>query len=125
MVQKIFLIALVGAFGTLARYYMQGWAQQILGSSFPWGTLVVNLIGCFLFGVVWSLAEERVLVNPEIRIVLLVGFLGAFTTFSSFVFETGELLRDTQWKMAALNIVAQNGLGLVCFFLGLFVGRIF
>lgn len=63
--------------------------------------------------------------RPEWRAVLLIGFLGAFTTFSSFVFETAELFRDTQWQMAILNLVGQNVLGLVLFFLGLFLGRIF
>lgn len=123
--QKIFLIALVGALGTLARYFLQGWIQRGLGGSFPWGTLIVNLSGCFLFGLIWAAAEERFLISPEWRTVLLVGFLGALTTFSSFVFETGELLRDTQWRMVIVNVVAQNGLGLISFFLGLFVGRIF
>lgn len=123
--QRILLIACVGAVGTAARYFLQGWVQRALGENFPWGTLAVNVFGCFLFGLIWSMSEERFLINPEWRIILLVGFLGAFTTFSSFVFETGELLRDTQWKMAMANLVAENGLGLIAFFLGLFAGRIF
>ncbi len=123
--QKILLMACAGACGTLARYFLQGWTQQRFGSSFPWGTLFVNVGGCFLFGVIWSIAEERSLISAELRVLLLIGFLGAFTTFSSFVFETSELLRDTQWKMALANFFTQNGLGLVSFFFGLFVGRIF
>jgi CrcB protein len=123
--QKILLIACVGACGTVARYFLQGWIQQLFGPNFPWGTLVVNVAGCFLFGMVWTLAEERFFIGPELRVLLLIGFLGSFTTFSSFVFETAELVRDTQWRMAVVNVLAQNGVGLISFFLGLFVGRIF
>ena len=123
--QKILLLAVMGAVGTLARYFLQGWVQKLLGANFPWGTLVVNLCGCFFFGVIWALAEDRFVIGPQVRVILLVGFMGAFTTFSSFVFETGELLRDTQWGLALLNLLAENGLGLVSFFIGLFVGRIF
>jgi fluoride exporter len=122
---KIALLACAGACGTLARYFLQGWAQRLFGGDLPWGTLVVNSLGCFVFGLIWAIAEERFLIRPEWRTVLLIGFLGAFTTFSSFVFETAELFRDTQWRMAVLNLVGQNVLGLVLFFLGLFLGRIF
>ncbi|MBZ5553884.1 MAG: fluoride efflux transporter CrcB [Acidobacteriia bacterium] len=122
---KIAFLACAGACGTLARYILQGWAQRVFGGEFPWGTLVVNSVGCFAFGLIWAIAEERFLMRPEWRAVLLIGFLGAFTTFSSFVFETAELFRDTQWQMAILNLVGQNVLGLVLFFLGLFLGRIF
>ena len=122
---KIAFLASAGACGTLARYILQGWAQRVFGGEFPWGTLVVNSVGCFAFGLIWAIAEERFLMRPEWRAVLLIGFLGAFTTFSSFVFETAELFRDTQWQMAILNLVGQNVLGLVLFFLGLFLGRIF
>ena len=123
--QKIILIACLGAAGTVARYFVQGWVQRILGGNFPWGTLMVNLLGCFLFGIIWSIAEDRFLIKPEFRIILLVGFLGAFTTFSTFIFESAELLRDTQWHMALLNLVGQNACGLILFFVGLFLGRIF
>ncbi len=125
MMQKIVLLAIMGAVGTLARYFLQGWVQKLLGPNFPWGTLVVNLCGCFMFGIIWALAEEQFVLGPQVRLILLVGFMGAFTTFSSFIFESGELLRDTEWGLAALNLLAENGLGLVSFFAGLMVGRIF
>ena len=122
---KLALLMLTGAVGTLARYGLQGVVQKSAGASFPWGTLAVNLTGCFVFGLIWALAEERLLIRPETRSVILIGFLGSFTTFSSFVFETSELLRDGQWAMAIGNLAAQNILGIAIFFAGLFIGRLF
>jgi CrcB protein len=121
--QKLLALAAAGALGTLSRYALSGAVQRFAGSGFPWGTLVVNSAGCFLFGLVWSFAEKRI-VSPEARVVTLVGFMGAFTTFSSFAFETGELLRDSQHGLALLNITAQNAVGIGLFFAGLFLGRV-
>jgi len=79
----------------------------------------VNGAGCFVFGLVWSLAAERFVIAPETRIVVLLGFLGAFTTFSSFAFETFSLLRDGQVGLATLNVSASIGLGLAAVWLGI------
>jgi CrcB protein len=97
--------------------------QRLSGPTFPTGTLVVNALGCFLFGLVWALAEERLVIRPELRFILLVGFMGAFTTFSTFAFETGNFLRDSQWGLALANVAAQNVLGLACLFAGLAASR--
>ncbi len=121
---KILLLMLAGAVGTLSRYGLQGVVQKATGATFPWGTMAVNLTGCFIFGIIWALAEERLLIRSEIRSVILIGFLGSFTTFSSFVFETTEFLRDSQWWPAVANILAQNILGIIVFFAGLFLGRL-
>lgn len=121
---KIFLIALAGAAGTLARYWIGGLVQRSSGSGFPWGTFAVNMIGCFLFGLVWSLAEERMVISAEARIVILVGFMGGMTTFSSFMFETGSLMRDSQWALAFGNIAIENITGLLLLFLGFAAGRL-
>lgn len=120
---KILLLALAGACGTLARYWLSVAAHVALGRNFPWGTAVVNLTGCLLFGLIWVLADERQFIRAEVRGVLLVGFMGAFTTFSSLIFETSELLRGTQWAYAALNLVGQNLLGFAAFYLGAALGR--
>lgn len=122
LVTKLLLLALAGAAGTLARYGLSGLMQRLSGAAFPFGTLAVNAAGCLLFGFVWALYEGRV-ISPEARVVVLVGFMGAFTTFSSFAFETGELLRDGQLSYAALNIIAQNAIGIAVFFAGLFIGK--
>ena len=116
-------LALAGAVGTLCRYGLQGVVQRLTERPFPIGTLAVNALGCFLFGLVWALAEERLVIRGETRVILLVGFMGAFTTFSTFAFETGAFLRDSQWALAAANIAAQNILGMLCLFAGLLASR--
>jgi CrcB protein len=120
---QLLWIALAGAAGTLCRYWLQDLVQRLGGWTFPAGTLAVNALGSFLFGLIWALAEERLVIRPELRIILLAGFMGAFTTFSTFAFETGAFLRDSQWAMAAVNVAAQNVLGILCLFAGLAVSR--
>lgn len=120
---KIVMLALAGMCGTLARYWLSGAVYDIMGRDFPWGTAAVNLLGCMAFGLIWVMADERQLMRPETRLVILVGFMGAFTTFSSLIFETSELLRGAQWASAALNLVGQNILGFVAFAIGATVGR--
>lgn len=119
---KILLLAFVGGLGTLSRYFLSGFVHRMGGVGFPWGTLAVNLAGCFVFGAVWAMFEAKI-VSSEAKIIILAGFLGAFTTFSSFIFETGELIRNGQILFAGLNIFAQNFFGLIVFYTGLFLGR--
>lgn len=121
---KILLIALAGAFGTLCRYWLSGLAYDLLGRDFPWGTWAVNILGCFLFGLIWILAEERGLMSAQARILILTGFMGAFTTFSTFVFESGGLIHDGQWLRLALNVGGQNIVGFAALYLGTGLGRI-
>lgn len=121
---KILLLALAGTCGTLSRYWLSGAVFGIMGRDFPWGTAAVNLLGCLLFGLIWVMADEREIIHPEMRLVILVGFMGAFTTFSSLIFETGELMRGAQWAKAALNLVGQNLLGFVAFAIGAAIGRV-
>jgi fluoride exporter len=116
--QKLFLIALAGSIGTLARYGLSGLIQNLSGGQFPWGTLSVNIIGCYFFGLTWALAEERLLISGEMRMIILIGFMGAFTTFSTYMFESGELLRDSQWLPAIGNLMANNLVGFLFLFLG-------
>jgi len=125
MLLKVAWIALAGSLGALARYGATGAVQRLLGEEFPWGTLVVNALGCFAFGMVWALAEDRLVISGETRFILLTGFLGAFTTFSTFAFETSDMLRDSQWMLAAANLGGQNLLGLLCVFLGFAASRLF
>ena len=125
MMSRILLLALAGACGTLARYGLGGLVQRLSGQGFPLGTLAVNLLGCFLFGAVWAVAGERGVGSPEARVIVLAGFMGAFTTFSTFAFETGQLIRDSQWLLAAGNVAGQTFAGVLCMFLGLAAGRCF
>ncbi len=121
---KILLIALAGAAGTLCRYWLSGAVYAFAGRDFPWGTWAVNILGSFLFGLVWILSEERGLVSGQARIIILAGFMGAFTTFSTFMFESGEILRDAQWLKLMLNLGGQNVVGFAALFLGTSLGRI-
>jgi CrcB protein len=115
-------LTVMGALGTLCRYWLDGLVMRQTGARFPWGILIVNTLGCFLFGLVYPLAEERLLISGETRFIILTGFMGAFTTFSTFTFQTAEFLRDSQWLYAGLNVVGQLVLGMGCMFAGLAIG---
>lgn len=117
------LVGLFGALGALARYWISTGVYSLLGRDFPWGTAVVNIVGCFGFGLVWVLAEERNLIPFELRFVLLVGFMGSFTTFSTYIFESNDLIQTAQWFKVAMNLLGQNLLGLAALYLGFTFGR--
>lgn len=116
-------LAVMGSVGTLCRYGLDGLVLRCCGERFPWGIFVVNALGCFLFGIVYPLAEERLLISGETRLIILTGFMGSFTTFSTFTFQTAELLRESQWFSAGANIFGQIAVGLACMFIGLAIGR--
>jgi len=124
MIQKLSWLALAGALGTVARYGLAGVVYRLNTGPFPWGTIAVNITGCFLAGFLWTLFEHRWPVTGEVRTAVLVGFLGAFTTFSTLILETGEMLRLAEWMNAAGNITFQNVLGIAALFAGLAIGRI-
>ena len=121
---KWFNLILGGVAGTLARYFLAGAVYQILGTGFPYGTLAVNLIGCFLIGFLAALAEEKFLLGPNARLLLMVGFCGAFTTFSTFIFETSNLMRDGETLRAFVNVLASVIIGFLVFRLGVFLGEV-
>jgi fluoride exporter len=125
MFYKILALAVAGGLGSLSRYGLSGVVQRAFGAEFPWGTFVVNMTGCFVFGVVWAFCQDRLSVSPEVRTVVLVGFMGAFTTFSSYIFETNELLRESLWLKAVGNVLGQNIAGVVCLLIGMAIGRLF
>jgi fluoride exporter len=122
--QKLIVIAIAGAIGTLARYALGGYIQRAFGTGFPWGTVTINLLGCFAFGAVFAAAQERNLISPELRTIILVGFMGAFTTFSTFIAESGQLLADRELLLGFANIALQVIAGLAVFYLGLGLGRV-
>jgi CrcB protein len=121
---KLLSLALAGALGTVSRYLLQGLVHRLAGSSFPWGTFAVNACGCFLTGLLWTLFEHRWPASGQVRTLVLVGFMGAFTTFSSFILETSELMRAAEWLHAAGNLLGQNSLGFVALVAGLALGRL-
>jgi CrcB protein len=101
----VLLVGLGGFIGAILRYWIAGLVQGTTDSGFPVGTLAVNVLGCLVAGAVWSVVEYRQLLNPEIRIFVTIGVLGAFTTFSAFGFETFVLIRDNQYPWAMANVV--------------------
>lgn len=104
--------------GAITRYGVALWIGQRWGRSFPLGTFVINVSGSFLIGLLMSLFTERFMVNPQWRLMLVVGFLGAYTTFSTFEYETGTLLKDGEWLISLLNVVLSVTAGFVALKLG-------
>ena len=116
---NILLIGIGGFIGSILRYLASGYAQQISRTiDFPYGTLVVNVIGCFVIGFLSQLAEDRGVFTNQSRLFVFAGFLGGFTTFSSFGNETLNLMRDSQMMNAFVNIGANVVLGLFAVWLG-------
>jgi CrcB protein len=124
MLTKILYLCAGGAAGTLSRYYLSGVIQRLAGGSYPVGTFAVNMLGCLLFGAVWGYFENRLMAGSEVRLLALTGFMGAFTTFSTYMFETAELVKFGQMAMALLNVVGQSAIGLVLVLAGIALGRL-
>ena len=115
---KTISIGLAGLVGTLLRYWLSGFVARHYGETFPWGTLIVNVLGCLVTGAVFNLTEERFLVDPTVRTVILIGLLGGFTTFSSYGLQTFTLLRDGEFALATSNVAVSNLLGLLMVWAG-------
>ncbi|MBN2594199.1 MAG: fluoride efflux transporter CrcB [Sedimentisphaerales bacterium] len=124
MWQKILFLSLSGAFGTLARYWLSGVIQKLISTEFPLGTAAINIIGCLFFGFFWAFMENRLSVSGQMRTFVFIGFFGAFTTFSSFAFETSQLLNESQWLWASVNILFQNLIGITGLITGLTIGKL-
>ncbi len=114
---KLLVLATGGALGTLARYGLNGLISQRF-ATFPLGTMIVNITGCFAIGLFATLA-----LRSEWRDFLMIGFCGGYTTFSSFGFQTLNLARDGQWLFVALNVIGSNALGLLAVYAGWVCGR--
>jgi len=110
---RILLIALFGAIGTLARYGLQGFVQVRTGGTFPYGTLLVNLTGCFVLALTYQLTVNRMIISPDLRFAIGVGFFGGYTTFSSFGWETAKMLEDGEWLRATVYVSASVIAGIV------------
>jgi CrcB protein len=118
-VTRLLLVGVGGFAGSILRYLLSGLAQDAArGSLLPWGTLAVNLVGCFAIGALAQLAEARGAFSAETRLLLFTGLLGGFTTFSAFGNETLNLVRDAERTLAAANVLAHVVGGLACVHLG-------
>lgn len=116
-------IAVAGAAGALARYGLSGLAHRWWGAGFPWGTLMVNLIGCLLVGLLAELSRQTGWLSAELRIAIGIGFLGSFTTFSTFGVETYRAIEQGDWGVAALNVASNVVLGLIFVLAGTTLAR--
>jgi len=123
VLHKLILIGAAGGVGALARYGLAGVVQRASGGMFPWGTVAVNCLGCFAAGFLWTLAEERLSLSSEARACVFVGFIGAFTTFSTYILETGRMFREGEWLWAAGNMTLQNAAGVALLFIGIAAAR--
>ena len=117
------LVGVGGFFGAIARRVVDLWVSERADSTFPFGTLVVNLTGAFVLGLLFAWATERDVLPAEIRAPVMIGFIGAYTTFSTWMLESWRLVEDGAWQLAALNIAGSVALGLVAVVAGLAVGR--
>lgn len=121
---KIIAIAIGSVAGGLARYQLSGWTHRHLGHGFPYGTLAVNLTGCLVIGFLSAISEEKFFFGHHGRLLLMVGFCGAFTTFSALMLETDYLIKGADFFRAFLNVVLSVSAGFLIFRLGAFLGSL-
>lgn len=119
---RLFFIALGGAIGTFFRYILSSLDYKFSNGIFPFSTLLVNLTGSLIIGFLWGLSE-RLAVSSLVRMFIFIGVLGGFTTFSTFALENFNLMRDGEFKIAAVNIVLSNVLGIACVFIGFWLSK--
>jgi CrcB protein len=122
MQNKWLLLSFGGVIGTIARYLLGAWVPAFAGSGFPYGTLTINLSACLLLGILDSLSVLRGSLSPEARLLLMTGFCGAYSTFSTWILETSNLISDGQMLRASVNFFGSAAAGLVLFRLGAWLG---
>ncbi len=120
---KFLLISAGAVLGANARYWIGTWAAQKWGPSFPYGTLLINVTGSLLLGLFMALTAERVVIDPRLRLLIATGFLGAYTTFSTFTYESMTLLTKGALMPGLLNILGSTALGLLAVGAGIWLGK--
>ena len=122
--QRLIFIGLAGFVGTLARFGLSEIASRRLGTSFPIGTLTVNIIGCFLAGFLFYAVQERTTVSETVRLAIVVGFLGGFTTFSAFGVQTFALFKNGEVGLGLLNVAISNVFGIAVVWVGYSIAKL-
>lgn len=117
------LVGLGGFVGAIARYAVDGWVVRLFGAGFPWGTLVINASGSLVIGVLFAASVERATLPPDIRAPVMIGFIGAYTTFSTFMLESWRLFEDGAWLLGIANIAGSAAIGMIAVGIGLAIGR--
>jgi CrcB protein len=118
----VLLVALGGALGSVTRYLLGGWIAGRLGASFPYGTLVINLTASFIIGLFLALAEQRAEISPYWRLFIAVGFVGGYSTFSTYEYESVRLLQDGEFVLGAIYLVGSMAAGAIAAIGGIAVG---
>jgi CrcB protein len=121
--EKIIYVALGGSLGALSRYGITLLSVKFFSSRFPVGTLIVNLLGCFLIGIVFTLGAEKDFISPSFRLFFITGFLGALTTFSTYGIESINLARSGDLNVSIANIAANNLVGFLLVLAGIWIGK--
>ncbi len=120
---KVLWVSLGAVIGANARYFLGAWAAERFGPAFPYGTLIINLTGSLILGFFLALATERALIDPRYRLLIAVGFCGSYTTFSTYTYESINLLLAGSWGLGLLNLLVSTVLGLGAVGLGILLGR--
>jgi CrcB protein len=123
MIKFLYLI-IGGAVGTVGRYLLSGFVYRIAGAAFPYGTLVVNLTGCFIIGFLVSISDNKFMLGTNAKVLLMIGFCGAFTTFSALIMETNGLIKDGETLRAFMNVLVSVVFGFIVFRLGVLLGEV-
>ncbi len=116
--QKWLMLLLGGVCGTAGRYALAGTVYRWLGTDFPYGTLAVNALGCLVIGALSTLAEQKLWLTPDAQLFWMVGLLGAFTTFSTLIYESWRLMQDGEMLLAGLNLLGSLAVGLLALWVG-------
>lgn len=119
------VIGIGGFLGSNARYLVGGWAARRFGLIFPYGTFIINISGSFILGLFMAFLQDRAFIHPNYRLFFAIGFLGAYTTFSTFTYESLRLLQDGSFFLALMNMLGSLVVGLLGVFLGFVLGGLF
>jgi len=125
MLKSILIVGLGGFIGTVARFVISRYFQLNFATVFPWSTLIINIIGCLLIGLIYGISEKGEVLSPEIRLFLTVGICGGFTTFSTFSNDSFLLIRDQEWIRFALYTALSVFIGLMAVYVGRFIVKLF
>jgi CrcB protein len=117
------LVGIGGFFGAIARWFVDRRVSHLTGATVPWGTFVVNITGSFVLGLLFALIVERAALNSHYRAPLMIGFIGAYTTFSTLMLESWRLVEDGAWQVAIVNIGGSIVIGMIAVIGGVVVGR--